>query len=128
MFKRLPFLFFIFHLLIKAQNDPVNRNNFQIEISPTNEEIIIDGEKKEEIWKSSPIIKDFFRITPVDTGLASAYTEVQLTYDDNNLYVAIICHDKITGKRPVESLRRDFNFPKNDNFIIFMDTYNDQTK
>jgi len=127
MFKRLPFLFFIFHLLIKAQNDPVNRNNFQIEISPTNEEIIIDGEKKEEIWKSSPIIKDFFRITPVDTGLASAYTEVQLTYDDNNLYVAIICHDKITGKRPVESLRRDFNFPKNDNFIIFMDTYNDQT-
>ena len=127
MFKRLPFLFFIFHLLIKAQNEPVNRNNFQIEISPTNEEIIIDGEKKEEIWKSSPIIKDFFRITPVDTGLASAYTEVQLTYDDNNLYVAIICHDKITGKRPVESLRRDFNFPKNDNFIIFMDTYNDQT-
>ena len=127
MFKRLPFLFFIFHLLIKAQNDPVNRNNFQIEISPTNEEIIIDGEKKEEIWKSSPIIKDFFRITPVDTGLASAFTEVQLTYDDNNLYVAIICHDKITGKRPVESLRRDFSFPKNDNFIIFMDTYNDQT-
>jgi len=127
MFKRLPFLFFIFHLLIKAQNGPVNRNNFQIEISPTNEEIIIDGEKKEEIWKSSPIIKDFFRITPVDTGLASAFTEVQLTYDDNNLYVAIICHDKITGKRPVESLRRDFSFPKNDNFIIFMDTYNDQT-
>ncbi|GIS71633.1 MAG: hypothetical protein CM1200mP10_12100 [Candidatus Neomarinimicrobiota bacterium] len=31
------------------------------------------------------------------------------------------------GKRPVESLRRDFSFPKNDNFIIFMDTYNDQT-
>ena len=46
MFKRLPFLFFIFHLLIKAQNDPVNRNNFQIEISPTNEEIIIDVSAK----------------------------------------------------------------------------------
>jgi len=127
MFKRLLFLFFIFHLLIKAQNNPVNRNNFQIEISPTNEEIIIDGEKKEEIWKSSPIIKDFFRITPVDTGLATAQTEVQLTYDDNYLYALIICYDTIIGKRPVESLRRDFMFTKNDNFIIFMDTYNDQT-
>ena len=27
----------------------------------------------------------------------------------------------------VESLRRDFNFSKNDNFIFFLDTYNDQT-
>ena len=127
MFKRLSLLFFIFHIVVKAQNDPVNRSNFQIEISPTDEEIIIDGEKKEEIWKTSPVVKDFFRITPVDTGLASAHTEVQLTYDNNNLYVAIICHDEITGKRPVESLRRDFSFPNNDNFIIFMDTYNDQT-
>ena len=127
MFKRLSVIIFIFHLAIKAQNAPVNRNDFQIEISPTNERIIIDGEKNEEIWKTSPTIKDFFRITPVDTGYASAKTEVQLTYDNNNLYVAIICHDEITGKRPVESLRRDFSFPKNDNFIIFMDTYNDQT-
>ena len=127
MFKRLSVIIFIFHLAIKAQNTPVNRNDFQIEISPTNERIIIDGEKNEEIWKTSPTIKDFFRITPVDTGYASAKTEVQLTYDNNNLYVAIICHDEITGKRPVESLRRDFSFPKNDNFIIFMDTYNDQT-
>ena len=127
MFKRLSVIIFIFHLAIKAQNTPVNRNDFQIEISPTNERIIIDGEKNEEIWKTSQTIKDFFRITPVDTGYASAKTEVQLTYDNNNLYVAIICHDEITGKRPVESLRRDFSFPKNDNFIIFMDTYNDQT-
>ena len=49
MFKRLPLLFFIFHIVVKAQNDPVNRSNFQIEISPTNEEIVIDGEKREEI-------------------------------------------------------------------------------
>ena len=127
IFKKLILLFFIFPLLLRAQSNPVNRKNFQIEISPTNEEIIIDGEKKEEIWKTSPITKNFFRITPIDTGFASAQTEVQLTYDNNYLYVAIICHDEITGKRPVESLRRDFSFPKNDNFIIFMDTYNDQT-
>ena len=33
----------------------------------------------------------------------------------------------LPGKRPVESLRRDFNFGKNDNFLVFIDTYNDQT-
>jgi hypothetical protein len=126
-FEKWYILLFFFHIFIQAQSDPVNRKNFQIEISPTNEEIIIDGNNSEKIWKTSPIIKNFFRITPIDTGFASAQTEVQLTYDDNYLYAAIICYDAITGKRPVESLRRDFSFPKNDNFIIFIDTYNDQT-
>ena len=125
--KRRFILFFVFPFFIQSQTDPVNRKNFLIEISPTNEEIIIDGNNSEAIWGTSPIIKDFFRITPVDTGRATAKTEVQLTYDDNNLYALIICYDSVIGKRPVESLRRDFSFPKNDNFIIFMDTYNDQT-
>ena len=125
--KRRFILFFVFPFFIQSQTDPINRKNFLIEISPTNEEIIIDGNNSEAIWGTSPIIKDFFRITPVDTGRASAKTEVQLTYDDNNLYALIICYDSVIGKRPVESLRRDFSFPKNDNFIIFMDTYNDQT-
>tara|TARA_B100000686_G_scaffold92435_1_gene98922 strand:+ start:6687 stop:8837 length:2151 start_codon:yes stop_codon:yes gene_type:complete len=126
-FKRRFILFFVFPFFIQSQTDPVNRKNFLINISPTNEEILIDGNNTESIWKTSPIINDFFRITPVDTGRATAKTEVQLTYDNNYLYALIICYDSVIGKRPVESLRRDFSFPKNDNFIIFMDTYNDQT-
>ena len=121
-FEKWYILLFFFHIFIQAQSDPDNRKNFQIEISPTNEEIIIDGNNSEKIWKTSPIIKNFFRITPIDTGFASAQTEVQLTYDDNYLYALIICYDSVIGKRPVESLRRDFSFPKNDNFIIFIDT------
>lgn len=50
-----------------------------------------------------------------------------VTYDESNLYIAVICYDTVHGKRPVESLRRDWSFPKNDNFIAFIDTYNDQT-
>ena len=41
--------------------------------------------------------------------------------------MAITCFDPTPGKRPVESLRRDFNFGKNDNFLVFIDTFNDQT-
>lgn len=126
-FKILFILFVFLQIFIQAQDELVNRKKFQVEISPTNEEIIIDGKNSEKVWKTSPVIKDFFRITPIDTGFATAQTKVQLTYDDNYLYALIICYDTVTGKRPVESLRRDFSFPKNDNFIIFIDTYNDQT-
>ena len=64
---------------------------------------------------------------PTDTGFAIAQTEVRLTYTESTLYMAITCYDSSPGKRPVESLRRDFNFGKNDNFLVFIDTYNDQT-
>ena len=113
--------------LLQAQSQPVNRTTFMIDIAATDEEIIIDGERNETIWENTTTAKDFFRITPIDTGLATTRTEVQLVYNDDYLFAAIICYDAVLGKRPVESLRRDFSFPKNDNFIIFMDTYNDQT-
>jgi len=113
--------------LLQAQPQPVNRTIFMIDIAATDEEIIIDGERNETVWENTTTAKDFFRITPIDTGLATTRTEVQLVYNDDYLFAAIICYDAVLGKRPVESLRRDFSFPKNDNFIIFMDTYNDQT-
>ena len=113
--------------LLQAQSEPVNRATFRIDIAAADEEIVINGELTETIWENAATAKDFFRITPIDTGLATARTEVKLAYNDDHLFAAIICYDKVLGKRPVESLRRDFSFPKNDNFIIFMDTYNDQT-
>jgi hypothetical protein len=48
-----------------------------------------------------------------------------MTYDDQNLYLIAVC-DKIgDGVDVVESLKRDWAFGKNDNFIVFMDTYGD---
>ena len=113
--------------LLQAQSEPVNRATFRIDIAATDEEVVIDGELSETVWENAATAKNFFRITPIDTGLATTKTEVKLAYNDDLLFVGIICYDKVLGKRPVESLRRDFSFPKNDNFIIFMDTYNDQT-
>ncbi len=104
--------------LLQAQSGPVNRADFQIDIIATNEEIVIDGEHNEVVWKTAATAKDFFRITPIDTGLGTAKTEVQLAYNEDYLFAAIICYDTIIGKRPIESLRRDFSFPKNDNFNL----------
>jgi len=54
-------------------------------------------------------------------------TEVKMTYDDDKLYLLAICYHALPGPYIVESLRRDFNFGKNDNFLLFMDTFDDQT-
>jgi hypothetical protein len=112
---------------LSGQVKGVNREKYRINIKQTDEKIIIDGNLDEESWKTAERTGKFQRVTPTDTGYAIAQTEVMLTYDESNLYVGVICHDPVPGKRPVESLRRDFSFGKNDNFMLFLDTYNDQT-
>jgi len=113
------------HLL--GQSKGINRDQYRISISETKNELTIDGIMDEPEWLTAGMAGHFHRVLPTDTGFAIAQTEVRLAYNQSTLFVGIICYDPTKGKRPVESLRRDFAFPKNDNFIVFIDTYNDQT-
>ncbi len=113
--------------LLFGQTNGVNRADYLIHINKTDKPIKLDGIFNEEAWQTAERIGNFHRVTPTDTGFAIAQTEVMVTYDDNNLYVAAICFDPTPGKRPIQSLRRDFNFSSNDNFMFFIDTYNDLT-
>jgi len=110
-----------------AQTKGLNREKYRIKISRTETRMNIDGILDEDAWLSADIAGHFQRVLPTDTGFAVAQTEVRLAYDDVNLYMGIVCLDPLPGKRPVESLRRDFSFAKNDNFLVFIDTFNDQT-
>jgi len=105
----------------------VNRDKYRIHINQTSEDIKVDGLLDETIWKDAEKSGKLQRVLPTDTGYAAAQTEVRMTYSPSTIYLGIICYDPLPGKRPVESLRRDFSFMKNDNFIVFMDTFNDQT-
>jgi hypothetical protein len=120
-------LFFSATSSLFSQTRGINREKYRINIMRTDKPIKIDGILDEEPWMTAERTGKFQRVTPTDTGYAKAQTEVMLTYDKSNIYVGIICHDPTLGKRPVESLRRDYNFTKNDNFMLFLDTYNDQT-
>jgi hypothetical protein len=113
--------------LLFGESKGINRGKYRIGISETKSEISIDGVLDEPVWSSTETATHFQRVLPTDTGFAIAQTEVRLTYTESTLYMAITCFDSSPGKRPVESLRRDFNFGKNDNFLVFIDTYNDQT-
>lgn len=112
-----------------SQDNPkgINRDKYRINISKTSSHINVDGILDEAVWLTSDMATNFHRVTPTDTGFAAAQTEVRVTYSETTLYMAIVCYDPSPGKRPVESLRRDFQFGKNDNFLVFIDTYNDQT-
>jgi hypothetical protein len=112
---------------VRAQQGAVNRNAFRISAIRTKEAVFVDGQLDEAIWKKTEKSTPFYRILPIDTGYAQSQTEVRIAFDESKLYLGIICFDTLPGKRPAESLRRDFSFGKNDNFIAFIDTYNDQT-
>jgi hypothetical protein len=131
MFKTSLLLFtailLLFSTIISGQSNGVNRGKYLIHISETSNTINIDGIPDEVAWNSAEAASHFQRVLPTDTGYAVAQTEVRLLYSKSTLYVGIVCLDPTPGKRPVESLRRDFSFMKNDNFIVFIDTYNDMT-
>lgn len=115
---------FVSHLLSNAQK---KNEQFQIHITKASSAIKIDGIMDEEAWKNAEVAKSFFSVLPMDTGYAKALTEVRMTYDDHNLYLIAECFEIVQGQRYVESLRRDWNFGKNDNFLLFMDPFDDQT-
>jgi hypothetical protein len=100
---------------------------YHLKIKKAISTITIDGIMDEETWREADIATDFYMMLPMDTSYADARTEVKMTYDDNNLYIIAICYHVVPGPYIVESLRRDFAFGKNDNFLLFMDTYDDQT-
>lgn len=104
-----------------------NRADYILSIKKATAGFQIDGELNEVDWQTAEIARDFWRVLPIDTGLAATTTEVMMTYDDRNIYFGITCFERVPGPNIIESLRRDFSFGANDNFLIFIDTYNDQT-
>jgi hypothetical protein len=89
--------------------------------------IKLDGTVNEKDWLKAESANNFYMVLPYDTGHSAAKSEVKMLYDEKAFYVAITFHDTLPGKRPVESLRRDFTFMNNDNFLFFIDPFNDQT-
>ncbi len=89
--------------------------------------IKLDGIIDEADWLKAEVANDFYMVLPYDTGHSAARSEVRMVYDDKAFYLAVLFHDTLPGRRPVESLRKDFVFVNNDNFVVFIDTFNDQT-
>ena len=101
---------------------------YQLHIHRAQSPIVIDGSAHEPAWQSAEVASNFWMVLPMDTGRAKVRTDVRMAYDDHQLYLSAICyHGDVPGPYMVESLRRDWSFGNNDNFIFFLDTFDDQT-
>ncbi|MDZ7637714.1 MAG: carbohydrate binding family 9 domain-containing protein [Bryobacterales bacterium] len=101
---------------------------YQLRIHRAPSPIVVDGSVSEPAWESAEVAGDFWMVLPMDTGKANVRTDVRMAYDDKNLYLGAVCyHGSVPGPYMVESLRRDWSFGANDNFIFFLDTFDDQT-
>ncbi|GAB3639880.1 carbohydrate binding family 9 domain-containing protein [Spirosoma arcticum] len=101
---------------------------YQLNISRIASPVVVDGLVDEAAWQAADVAGDFWMVLPMDTSRAAVRTDVRMTYDDKNVYLSAVCHHgSVPGPYIVESLRRDWNFGRNDNFIFFMDTFDDQT-
>ncbi len=100
---------------------------YVIHINKTNSSIVIDGVGDDLAWSYTDVAKDFFMVLPMDKGPATQQSEIRMTYDDENIYLLATFYNNTAGKNFVESLRRDFSFGQNDNFLLFLDPFNNQT-
>ena len=102
--------------------------SYQLHIGRATSPIVLDGVVDEQAWQSAEVATDFWMVLPMDTSRAKVRTDVRMAYDEQNIYLSAVCyHGDVAGPYMVESLRRDWSFLKNDNFVIFMDTFDDQT-
>nr|WP_176956071.1 carbohydrate binding family 9 domain-containing protein [Catalinimonas alkaloidigena] len=91
------------------------------------DDVVIDGVLNEQSWQEAQVAGQFYMVLPMDTSYAQVQTDVLMTYDAKHLYLMAICYHERDAPYFVESMRRDFTFGKNDNFLLFMDTFDDQT-
>jgi hypothetical protein len=116
-------LFFAAHAApLFAQNLRTAEEGFTIR--KADQSIRLDGQLDEAFWANAEVLGNFNVNFPVDTGLATARTEVRFAFDQKNLYVAAVCYqDRSTYT--IQSLRRDFGPGTSDVLNILIDPFKD---
>lgn len=126
VYKKVPLTLLALALALPLAAQKKNQS-FQLHIHKTTAAIEVDGIGNDLAWEDTDVATNFYMVLPMDTGMANEPSEIRMTYDENNLYLLATFYNATKGPYYVESLRRDFSFGKNDNFLLFMDPFNNQT-
>ncbi|OWY21278.1 hypothetical protein BVG80_13565 [Sphingobacteriales bacterium TSM_CSM] len=114
-------------LCMQAQVNEKTGKTYQIHIAKAAGQIKLDGKLDEPDWQTAHVATDFYQTLPNDRDFARSKTEVRLTYDDHNLYIAAVCYDELSGNYVIQSLKRDFSYPVTDAFVAFIDPFGNHT-
>ncbi|NNE09977.1 MAG: carbohydrate binding family 9 domain-containing protein, partial [Gemmatimonadetes bacterium] len=117
----------ILTLALPAQGEEPFKANFEptLVITRTNGPIQIDGDLDDAGWKNAAIADHFVETSPGDLTKPPVRSEAWVTYDQQNLYVALIAYDD-PGEVRV-SLRDRDNIYRDDYFGIMLDTYGESS-
>ena len=96
------------------------------EAAPVQESPIIDGVVDDEVWSNAKVLTDFIQAEPHEGEPATEKTEVRILYDNQTVYVGVICYDSDPSGIIVTDARRDSSLDDTDSFRIIFDTYHDQ--
>ena len=127
LLMRNPYLSLVVALICLQGIAQKKNESFRLNIRRTIASIVIDGVGDDQAWKNTDVAKDFFMVLPMDNGKANEKSEIRMAYDGKNIYLLATFFKSQSGQNIVESLRRDFSFGKNDNFLLFLDPFNNQT-
>ena len=114
-------LFFFFFLTGHSQN----LSGTKLKIKKSDGEIVLDGILDEPAWKDADVADNWYQNYPVDSLPSPFQTEARLTFTDEFIYVAFVCFDDDSPDN-VSTLRRDFEYPLNDNVSFIFGPYNDR--
>lgn len=84
----------------------------------------IDGKLDDSLWQNVKPLAAFVPSTPVaiNGGSISAQTTAKVTYDDSNLYLALICHEPDMNQITIAGDVKDSDIWRGDVLEIFMST------
>ncbi len=92
----------------------------------TTERIMLDGRLDEPVWVQAPAADDFLQKLPRNGAPATEKTVARFAYDEDNLYIGVMCAEAEPDKILIKDLREDFDFMSTDLVQIFIDSLHDR--
>ena len=128
MVKMLFYLVCLFcPLLLSAQQALENDRGKVLHAAGIASSLKIDGLLNEPEWAHADSASRFVQIDPYQGRPAVFSTSVRVLYNENYIYVGVVCYDS-SGRKGVRvtELYRDFSISKNDVFSFCIDAFNDR--
>jgi hypothetical protein len=92
----------------------------------TAESITMDGVLSEPAWKEAIPASRFVQADPSEGAPATEDTEVRIIYDNDNLYIGVICRETDPSTIIHNELKYDGEVGDDDHFEFVIDTFSDR--
>ncbi len=90
-------------------------------------DIVVDGSLDEAPWRRAPKIGELVQRIPRAGTKPTQRTDVTLLYDQNNIYVGVMCYDTEPERVLASEMQRDAQLRADDRVSIIFDTFRDQS-